>query len=203
MSNRSKKTKNKIFILALLFTVLLALIIYLSISGIFLKQNQSGSTVIEPEITPEYLMTEYADMLENQGAVITITTLTKFSEGNEAGYYETVLNGKEVVESPDEPGGYYLANTNTALPVIIDPSTRIVMGDDKASQVMTTEEFVSLQGASTPSDNTTDDELSEEELKEREDNSVLLERNFKVYTIGTQTVLIIPFIYEKEGDSNV
>ncbi len=200
---RSKK--KKILILIGILLVLTGTILFLIFSGFFVNEEQSGQTIAEPEITPEYLKGEYAEMLIRDGALITVGTLEEIKSSTSIeNSFEAVVHGKEVVESESEPGGYYIADLNTALPVFIDQQTRIVV-DDK---ILSTDEFVnshnSLLAALIDAEQVSDSEketLDEEELKDLEDTIASGSKNYySIYTIGTQTLLITTFEYSANSE---
>ena len=210
MRQKPKKGKILIIILLLIFIVLVSAIIFLASTGFFDRDEISGSTLIEPELTVEYLTTDYANFLLENGATVTVTNIGEITPTDQAGYYETVIHGKEVVVSEEEASGYYLADTNTALPIIIDPLTRIVYADESNSYIKTTEEFVSIQAAAqtpTPIVDPNEDlsNITPEEMEQRVNDTIAAQtptnnKLYSIYTMGTQAVLIVPFIYTPKGE---
>ncbi len=178
--------KKLIVILALLVLVIGLICVYVFVftgdNASTENSNQVGNTLTEPDITVDYLSTDYMEMLKTDGATETYATLGEITTATE-GTFDAVADGKAIVESDEEEAGYYVADNNTALPIIIDSGTRVVFSDDSGSKVVTPEEFVSLHN----------DLLSSETSAESENVYV-------IYTFGTQTVLILPYVH---GASNV
>lgn len=99
----------------------LCLILALAICSISCKfQKKSGSTVIEPEITVEYLEGDYAKQLLKDGAEYLFGNISLST--NEDGEHEVVIDAKELVE--DYEGKKLIENRNYEISYVLTPDAR-------------------------------------------------------------------------------
>ncbi len=191
------------------------LLVLLLFSGILIITNQINigekeeSTSIEPdEMTAEYLMSEYPETLITNGALATLSSIGEIKPSSEEGYYEIVLEGKEAFPDEKEADGYYLADVNTSLPVVLDSETQIVYNDNNNFIILSLEDFIikhneDLAAIASAEEISSIDKstLSEDEIMELESQKIAaVEKYYNVYTTGTQTLLITPFVYTSEKE---
>lgn len=120
-----------------LLAVLFCMVCVLALSGC--NSNQSGNTIDEPEITPEYLMDEYAQQLMTDGAE---TISGAVSIENADGAYTVHIVEKEVVPNSSYDEGYYIADTNVTKDVSLGDEARIVCSHNDGWLVSNAEDFI-------------------------------------------------------------
>ncbi len=124
-------------------TLLLALsfVMLLSMSGCN-NPKQIGSTYEEPEITVEYLSTEYVDQLIRDGATHFFGTI-QITIGENSNPFITIAE-KELVKDSDHPKGYYIADKNleSTYPLSFEARTTHLTGETSIANIMTSENFV-------------------------------------------------------------
>lgn len=91
-------------------TALLALcfLLVLSLGGCW-KSDLSGGTYEEPEITLDYLITDFANQIIKDGAEKRFGEIDSILDNKDDTYTLTVL-GKQFVEDSSQPGGFYIAD---------------------------------------------------------------------------------------------
>ena len=100
--------------------------------------DKSGGTYDEPEITAEYLMGEYAEQLETDGAESIIGKI-HFVETDDS--YDVVVNEMEIVPSEDYDKGYYIANSNLEVTFDFGLDCRVVCDGEDGPVVVTADDF--------------------------------------------------------------
>lgn len=128
------KRFGKMRFLALLFCMVCALALASC------NSNQSGNTIDEPEITPEYLAGEYAQQLMTDGAE-TITGDVSIEKTDDS--YTVHIIEKEVVPSNSYDEGYYIADTNITKDVSFGDEARIVCAHEGERIVSSANDFIS------------------------------------------------------------
>lgn len=103
------------------------------------NSNQSGNTIDEPEITPEYLAGEYAQQLLTDGAE-TITGEVTIEKADDS--YAVHIVEKEVVPSNSYDEGYYIADTNITKDVSFGDEARIVCAHEDERIVSSADDFI-------------------------------------------------------------
>ncbi len=197
------KTKTLITLLScILLALILVFVLLISTDRISIGSDQEN-TMQEAEITPDYLMKDFPQQLVDEGAALTLSEIGEIKPSGEQGFYETVLQGKEAFPSSETSSGYTITDSNTLLPVVLGPETRIVYSDNNSFVILSTEEFVTLHNENVAAianaeeiANIDKSELNEDEIMELESQKLAaVERYYNVYTTGTQTLLIIPFVF--------
>lgn len=120
---------------------LLCLIAILVLSGCTGTSN-TGNTLEEPEITVEYLTTEYKEQLMRDGAVYLFGSIEIIQDENGNPYLK--ISEKEYVEDPEMPNGFYIADKNLSHTYPISPEARAthLSGGTSIPNIMDTESFV-------------------------------------------------------------
>ncbi len=103
------------------------------------NSNQSGNTIDEPEITPEYLTEDYAQQLMTDGAE-TITGDVSIEKTDDS--YMVHIIEKEVVPSSSYDEGYYIADTNINKDVAFGDEARIVCAHENERIVSSADDFI-------------------------------------------------------------
>lgn len=139
-------------------TLVLAISLTLLISMTGCKDpNKSGSTYEEPEITVEYLSTDYADQLIRDGAVQVFGSIEIITDENGNPFLK--IAEKEFVTDETQPNGFYIADKNLEVtyPLSYEARTTHLSGGTSIPSVMTSESFVKavasdmkLYGSSNP-----------------------------------------------------
>lgn len=133
-----KKNKRLILLLALCLILLLAL------SGCSDTGNtgNTGNTLEEPEITVEYLSTEYKEQLLRDGAVYLFGSIEVITDENGNPYLK--IAEKEYVSDPEMQGGFYIADKNLTHTYSISPEARTthLAGATSIPNIMDTKSFV-------------------------------------------------------------
>ena len=96
-------------------------------------EEKSGNTINEPEITVDYLRTDYAQQLTTDGAEIMLGTVEL--NKNEDSYNVTITE-KEVVPSSSYDEGYYIADTNVTKGATLGSDARMTCQVDGKEQVI-------------------------------------------------------------------
>lgn len=131
-----EKMRKKHFRKPVIFTLILLLIF--SVTGC----GRVDNTIAEPdEITAEYLYGEYAEQLVRDGAEVALGTVAL--EPSDNGSFTITTNRMVIVESDITDEGYYIADSNVAKTVPLDPDVRITYFQDEKSEasVVTLDEF--------------------------------------------------------------
>lgn len=102
-------------------------------------EEKSGNTIDEPEITADYLKTEYAQQLTTDGAEIMLGTVELSKNGE---FYDVTITEKEVVPSSEYDEGYYIADTNVIKEVTLGSDARITCLIDGEEQVVKARNFI-------------------------------------------------------------
>lgn len=105
-------------------------------------KNQSGSTVLEPEITVEYLEGDYVKQLLRDGAVHVFGSI-ELSQ-NEDDSIVVNVEEKEYVEDSTLANGFYVEDKNTSLTTTLASEARCTFISKGVSlpQIMNTQQFV-------------------------------------------------------------
>lgn len=105
-------------------------------------ENITGSTINEPEITVEYLSSDYAQQLIRDGAIYVIGTIEIIVDEN--GNPFIIVAEKEIVEDPSFSKGYYIADKNLThrYPLSFEARTTHLSGSTSIANVMDSESFV-------------------------------------------------------------
>ena len=119
----------------------LCLTLILALSGCTDTGN-TGNTLEEPEITVEYLSTEYKDQLLRDGAVYLFGSIEVITDENGNPYLK--IAEKEYVSDPDMPNGFYITDKNLSHTYPISPEARTthLAGGTSIPNIMDTERFV-------------------------------------------------------------
>ena len=125
--------------------------------------NKSGSTIDEPEITPDYLINDYSQQLITDGGESMLGHVTMEKTD---GIYAVHFAEKDVVPSSEYEDGYYIADTNVSMEATLGSDARFVCIHDGKEVVSNPKEFIKHQ--------------NEDE-----------ERLYYVYFLGTSAELII------------
>lgn len=160
---------------AMLLVLCLALILILS--GCTDTKN-TGNTLEEPEITAEYLSTEYKEQLLRDGAVYLFGSIEIITDDNGNPYLK--IAEKEYVEDPEMPNGFYIADKNLShtYPVSPDARTTHLSGGTSIPTIMDTDSFVKAIAS--------DLKLYGESNPEFAQN-----RLFDIYVMGEQVEMIL------------
>ena len=102
-------------------------------------EEKSGNTINEPEITVDYLRTDYAQQLTTDGAEIMLGTVEL--NKNEDSYNVTITE-KEVVPSSSYDEGYYIADTNVTKEATLGSDARMTCQVDVKEQVIKAGDFI-------------------------------------------------------------
>lgn len=165
----------KIFLVFCVCTLSLSILLFMTGCD---DPNKTGSTVDEPEITVEYLSTEYADQLIRDGAVHIFGSIEIITDEN--GNPFLIIAEKEFVNDQSKPNGFYIADKNLShtYPLSFEARTTHLAGGTSIPNIMTSENFVEaiesdikLYGESNPEFSTG--------------------RLFDIYVIGEQVEMIL------------
>ena len=102
-------------------------------------EEKSGNTINEPEITVDYLRTDYAQQLTTDGAEIMLGTVEL--NKNEDSYNVTITE-KEVVPSSSQDEGYYIDDTNVTKEATLGSDARMTFQVDGIEQVIKAGDFI-------------------------------------------------------------
>ncbi len=127
-----KKTK---ILSSVLLILCLSSVMFLSSCG----GDKTGNTIDEPEITAEYLASEYTMQLITDGAS-TMVGSVKITKNEDS--YDVTVTEKEVVPNSDYENGYYIADTNVTKDVPLGFDARIVCKDKESNIVSSPDDFV-------------------------------------------------------------
>lgn len=108
----------------------ITLLVVLGLLCIFLiacwKSDRSGNSYIEPEITLDYLVTEFADQLVRDGAEKRFGVISDIHD-NENGTYTLTVSGKQFVNDSSQPNGFYIADRNISYEITLAENLRSVV----------------------------------------------------------------------------
>ena len=137
-----------------------------------------GSTYAEPEITVEYLSTEYVDQLIRDGATYFFGNL-QITEDDNGNPFVTITE-KELVMESNHPKGYYIADKNleSTYPLSSEARTTHLSGNTSIANIMTSENFV--KAVASDKKNAAQKAPEESPLK-----------FYDIYVIGDQVELIL------------
>lgn len=123
--------------------VFLALVLLLSmVLNACNEKGQSGGTIDEPEITPEYLAGEYAEQLVRDGASVILGTFDVQEEDSDVPWI--TIHEKSIVQDPASDDGYYISDKNLSYDYQISDNVRVtfVMGNDSLVTVLDKKNFI-------------------------------------------------------------
>lgn len=164
-------------IIKLTFVLLICLSLLIAAFGCK-ASNKSGNTYNEPEITVEYLTTDYADQLMRDGAVHIFGSIEIFADENGNPFLN--ITEKEYVTDETQPNGFYIADKNleSTYPLSYEARTTHLTGDTSIPVILTSESFVKaiatdikLYGSSAP-------EYAQDRL-------------YDIYVIGEQVEMVL------------
>lgn len=132
-----------------LFTKRVALLVLIGLLSLSLgacwKSNLSGNSYVEPEITVNYLITEFADQITRDGAEKKFGVIDSVHDNKDGTYTLTVL-GKQFVNDNNQPNGFYIADRNIDYSLTLSQSARSVIfanSDPESGKFfLTSEEFI-------------------------------------------------------------
>lgn len=132
--------KKKSIFAACIFLVLLLLFAML-LNGCN-EKGQSGGTIDEPEITPEYLAGEYAKQLVRDGASVILGTFDV--QDGDSDLQWITIHEKSIVQDPASDDGYYISDKNLSYDYLISDNVRVtfVMGNDSLVTVLDKKNFI-------------------------------------------------------------
>jgi len=161
----------------LILFLMLSFIMVISMSGCD-NPKQVGNTYEEPEITVEYLSTEYVDQLIRDGATHFFGSLQITPDEN--GNPFVTIAEKELVMDSAHPKGYYVADKNleSTYPLSFEARTTHLSGETSIANIMTSENFVKAVAS--------DKKLT---MQKTSDESAL--KFYDIYVIGDQVELIL------------
>jgi len=141
-------------------------------------KSQSGSTYVEPDITVEYLSTEYAEQLLRDGAVHIFGTINIITDENGNPFLE--IAEKEFVTDANQPNGFYVAdkNLNSRYPLSFEARTTHLAGGTSIPTIMTSENFVKAVTSDLKLYGTSNPEYAQYKL-------------YDIYVIGEQVEMIL------------
>lgn len=159
----------------MILTISLSLLIFTSGCK---DSNQSGSTYEEPEITVEYLTTDYAGQLLRDGAVQIFGTVEIFTDEN--GNPFLTIAEKEFVKDETQPNGYYIADKNLEVtyPLSFEARTTHLAGGTSIPSIMTSENFVKAVASDLKLYGTSNPEYAQDRL-------------YDIFVIGDQVEMIL------------
>lgn len=167
------KRKRFIRVSVLSMTLILALLL-LGCS----EENSNNDIMEEPEITVEYLSTEYAEQILRDGGeeILGTVELAEKSGGN----YELTINSMVIVESSITEEGYYVADKNMSSSVTLDPDVRLtyIKSKKKGPEIIGLEEFAGLAKKDAQAQKGSIPEPGKEKL-------------YQVYIIGGNAVMLL------------
>ncbi len=119
--------------------VLILLLIVLSVM-VFAGCSKSGligNTYVEPDLTVEYLTTDYAQQLVRDGADKKFGRIENITDNGDGSYMITV-DEKQFVTDPNQPNGFYIADRNLTYDLYLASDARVVFypGGDSAKAVL-------------------------------------------------------------------
>jgi len=157
--------------------LMLSLIMVISMAGCN-NPKKVGNTYEEPEITIEYLSTEYVDQLIRDGGTHFFGSL-KITEDENGNPFVTIAE-KELVKDTNHPKGYYIADKNleSSYPLSFEARTTHLNGKTSIATIMTSEKFVEAVAA--------DEKIV---IQSTSDESTL--KFYDIYVIGDQVELIL------------
>lgn len=176
MTNMTKKKKT--VLLSLISVLILACAAFAIVAcG---DSGQSGGTIDEPEITPEYLQGEYADQLIRDGASELLGTFDVVDADSDTPHI--IIYEKSIVEDESHPQGYYISDKNLSYNYMLSDSVRVtfVMGNDSLVTVLDKKNFI---------DAVLDDREANKADPEYKDKKL-----YKFYVMGDQVELILAHI---------
>lgn len=103
----------------------LCFLLVLSLDGCW-KSDLSGGTYEEPEITLDYLITDFANQIIKDGAEKRFGEIDSIIDNKDDTYTLTVL-GKQFVEDSSQPGGFYIADRNVNYELTLSKNVRSVI----------------------------------------------------------------------------
>lgn len=90
------------------------------------KSDLSGNTYVEPEITVDYLITDFANQITKDGAEKRFGVIDGITDNKDDTYTINVL-GKQFVEDASQPGGFYIADRNVEYELTLAKNVRSVI----------------------------------------------------------------------------
>lgn len=156
--------------------LMLSLVIAIFMSGCD-NPKKSGNTYEEPEITVEYLSTEYVDQLIRDGATHFFGSIQITEDDN--GNPFVVIAEKEVAKDSNHPKGYYIADKNltSTYPLSFNARTTHLAGKTSIANIMTSENFVKAVAS---------DEKNNAQISEK-----ITLKYYDIYVIADQVELIL------------
>lgn len=105
--------------------MLVPILLCLSLGGCW-KSDLHGNTYVEPEITVEYLITDFANQITRDGAEKMFGVIDNVIDNKDDTYTVTVL-GKQFVEDASQPNGFYIADRNVDYELTLSKNVRSVI----------------------------------------------------------------------------
>lgn len=105
--------------------LVLSILLCLSLGGCW-KSDLHGNTYVEPEITLEYLITDFANQITRDGAEKRFGVIESVVDNKDDTYTLTVL-GKQFVEDASQENGFYIADRNVSYELILSKNVRSVI----------------------------------------------------------------------------
>lgn len=105
--------------------MLVPILLCLSLGGCW-KSDLHGNTYVEPEITVEYLITDFANQITRDGAEKMFGVIDKVIDNKDDTYTVTVL-GKQFVEDASQLNGFYIADRNVNYELTLSKNVRSVI----------------------------------------------------------------------------
>lgn len=91
-----------------------------------IESDLSGNTYEEPEITVDYLVTEFANQITRDGAEKRFGVIENVHD-NEDGTYKLTVSGKQFVNDSTQPNGFYIADRNIDYDLTLSKNVRSVI----------------------------------------------------------------------------
>ncbi len=157
--------------------LMLSLVIAISMSGCD-NPKKIGSTYEEPEITVEYLSTEYVNQLIRDGATQFFGSIEISTDDN--GNPFVTIAEKELVMEEAHPKGYYIADKNleSTYPLSFEARTTHLSGETSIANIMTSENFVKAVA-------------SDKKIAAQKTSKESMLKFYDIYVIGDQIELIL------------
>lgn len=150
---------------------MLVVCLFVLMASVGCGQKKVGNTIPEPEITTDYLASEYSQQLITDGAE-TIQGNVTIEKSDDS--YTVHITEKEVVPNDTSDDGYYIADTNVTKDVSLGFDARIVVEDEGEFALSNADGFIDHYEGDTEGEKEMDDEL------------------YTVYLMGESAELIIP-----------
>ncbi len=103
----------------------LAILLCLSLGGCW-QSDLSGNTYVEPEITVDYLITDFANQIIRDGAEKRFGVISSVHDNKDDTYTLTV-SGKQFVNDSSQPNGFYIADRNVDYELTLSKNVRSVI----------------------------------------------------------------------------